>query len=174
MLSYSEFLEEKNTIRFTKTSDPEAVDIYGRHNVLYKLTSDYRYDGGKVPKGFVTDWASIPEFTREILDLTPEDVQHAGLIHDWEAWVAFAAEDEKSFRSIRKEADKAFKKNAIELDGVSPRKAAILYRAVRLYSDTNALERYRGEKKRSEIVDNLSAMVALPVRILAKIAHSVL
>ena len=91
----------------------------------------------EVPKGFVTDFASVPRVAWSVM--SPYDEHgRAGIVHDWLYWEQSCS---------RKQADKIMKLGMIETR-VSHANRAIIYRALRLAGNgawnENAQERKMG------------------------------
>lgn len=86
------------------------------------LCAPFRYPGGEVPRGFVTDFASIPRLFWNII--SPMELGDVGPIkHDWTYRNGFGT---------RKEADKVFLAD-MKADGVGWWKRTTAYNLVRAF-----------------------------------------
>lgn len=131
-----------------KVLQPLFVPITDR---LYSLVNPYSYswslDGVvyatlSVPKGFVTDGASVPRFAWTITGIRPDGlIRAAALIHDWLYFNggrlpagSYAFTDHRPVlgRWRRKDADKLFARIMREC-GVAKHKRRMAYLAVRLF-----------------------------------------
>ena len=105
----------------------------------WELVEDFKVETSKgvvtVPKGFVTDLASVPRFLWWIIPPFGRYTQ-AGVVHDWLTWSQFFT---------RKETDTIFSELMIKY-GTYKYKAKLMYRAVRTFGWI-AWNRYKKIKK---------------------------
>jgi hypothetical protein len=91
----------------------------------FKLLEDYDIRGYTIPKGFVTDFATLPRFSLSLMGRpTRGQFQRASLLHDYLL---------KEKVIPREDADKLFHKILLE-DGVNKRKAYVMYLAVSFFT----------------------------------------
>jgi hypothetical protein len=106
-----------------------AVHGYRHGSMILKLTAPFRYHSKRVhetitvPKGFLTDGASVPRIFWSFFSPFGEYFK-AALIHDF-----LYTKENKSFNRI--ESDKIFLEAMIEV-GVPYIRRSLIYRAVRL------------------------------------------
>ena len=89
---------------------------------LYVLLNDLEFFGYVVPKGFVSDGATVPRIAWALLPPVHEYFPSA-VLHDWMIEQGFP----------RKLSDQVFRDSMIEL-GVNKYRARIMYAAVRSYA----------------------------------------
>ena len=115
---------------FLQTTPPPVTPLRKRERQgrqTFTLLDDYYYCYGdtgeviKVPKFFVTDFASIPRIARVLYD--PSSFAEAATVHDY----LYAVGSEGG----RPKADLVFK-TMLKESGVSARRAAVMYRTVRI------------------------------------------
>lgn len=106
-----------------------SLELKDLKNSKFELLSDYSYIVKnrkiKVPKGFITDFASVPR-TLYIFILPYGKHSSASLIHDW------LYSKDCTLKMGRKEADKIFLEIMKE-EGVNIFKRNLMYCAVRLF-----------------------------------------
>lgn len=106
-----------------------SLELKDLRNSKFELISDYSYIVGnreiKVPKGFITDFASVPRVLY-IFILPYGKHSSASLIHDW------LYSKECNIKTTRKEADRIFLK-ILKEDSVNIFKRKPMYFAVRLF-----------------------------------------
>jgi hypothetical protein len=88
----------------------------------YRLLEDMEFFGYTVPKGFITDGATVPRAAWALLPPVHEYFPSA-VLHDWLIEMDYP----------RKQADQVFRDSMIEL-GVNKYRARIMYAAVRAYA----------------------------------------
>lgn len=109
----------------------------------YELVELYTYIGKKykveVPKGFITDIASIPQFAWSLVGLSPDGLYRAAaIVHDWCYWnygymKGTVTKKGSAVEYVSKrEADKLFFEVMKEA-GVSAWKRNLMYAAVSLF-----------------------------------------
>ena len=95
----------------------------------WEVLEEYSYETSKglvvVPKGFRTDYASVPKIFRNIIN-TYGDHTRAAVIHDW------LYRNGHKLGVSRKEADKVFLE-VMKEQGVGFFKRQLMYRAVRSF-----------------------------------------
>jgi hypothetical protein len=90
----------------------------------FKLLEDYEIKGYTIPKGFVTDFATLPRFSLSLMGRpTRAQFQRASLVHDYLLVTK---------KPSRKEADELFLEVLLE-DGVNKRKAYMMYLGVSIF-----------------------------------------
>ncbi len=92
----------------------------------FELVEDYRYGDILIPKGYITDGASVPRIFWSIYPPNKAEYLSAALVHDYLTDLAV-----KSLRSFL-EVDRIFKDMLVELS-VSKLDVFLLYTSVRLY-----------------------------------------
>lgn len=92
----------------------------------FELVEDYRYGDILIPKGYITDGASIPRIFWNIYPPNKAEYLSAALVHDYLTDLAV-----KGLRSFL-EVDRIFKDMLVELS-VSKLDVFLLYTSVRLY-----------------------------------------
>lgn len=106
-----------------------SLELKDLKNSKFELISDYNYiienRKIKVPKGFVTDFASVPRILYVFI-LPYGKHSSASLIHDW------LYSKECNIKTTRKEADRIFLK-ILKEDSVNIFKRRSMYFAVRLF-----------------------------------------
>lgn len=93
-----------------------------KDKVFYRLLDDITFHGYTIPKGFITDGASVPRIAWSLLPPVHEYFP-ASILHDW---MLSTGED-------RKVCDDVFRESMIEM-GINKYRANIMYYAVRAYS----------------------------------------
>lgn len=93
----------------------------------FELVENYTYKDFIVPKGYITDGASVPRIFWNILPPNKAEYLSAAIVHDY---LTDLATEKKSITF--KLADNTFKEMLVEL-GVKKREVFLLYTGVRLY-----------------------------------------
>lgn len=121
---------------FTRILPPNELN---GNRQLYELTEDLSYQSEilgliTVPKGFLTDFASIPRIVWNVID--PEDpcVLYPSVIHDALYSWSGAMPDSKLF--TRDQADQVLRE-AMVICGARIDQRAIVYRMVRLFGGSH-------------------------------------
>lgn len=108
---------------------PITKFVGDKKNPKWELVEAFNRDGITVPEGFVYDKASVPRFLWWLLPPFGT-YERAAVIHDW-IYRNKGLIDEYDDSYTRSDADKLFFKHMLE-DGVSKRRAKIMYNAVHL------------------------------------------
>ncbi len=121
---------------------PEITPLPSKRGPLYRLLEEQISNDDEysiiVPKGFVYDGASVPQWAWSITGLLPDGInRRAALFHDWiyandGKEIAMVVDGEIIFRDFtRREADELFRE-MLKTDGVSYFKRNLQYYAVRV------------------------------------------
>ena len=92
----------------------------------FRLVEDYRYKDILIPKGYITDGASVPRVFWSIYPPNKAEYLSAAIVHDY--LTDLAIEGKMDFL----EADRIFRDMLVELE-VSKLDVFLLYTSVRLY-----------------------------------------
>lgn len=116
---------------FKTPLDVRLMDSGKRFRLLHSFT--YRWKGLNlsVPRGFVTDFASIPRFARIIIPKLGR-YSKAAVIHDWLYRRPVIETGFGLTYLSRKTSDQVFRDGMAEL-GVTPWKRFLMYWAVRMF-----------------------------------------
>lgn len=114
-----------------------VVHINGK---VWELTSNLTYEHHKygkivVPKGFKTDFASIPRIALSVTGSPAGQMVEASVVHDWLYSIS-----NPDCELDRKQADKVFLR-ILRKSGVSKLKSKTMYRMVRMFGGLSYREK---------------------------------